>query len=68
MYGTNKNDSHLKIERWLNTLEFWEELQKLLDDTAEMYKKLNRAVPMYGLAFQSTGARVYGMMRWIGLE
>ena len=47
VYGTNKNDSHLKIERWLNTLEFWEELQKLLDDTAEMYKKLNRAVPMY---------------------
>ena len=43
----NKNDPRLKTERWLNMLEFWDELQKLIDDTSEMYKILNRAVPMY---------------------
>ena len=47
VHETNKKDPHLKTEQWVDTLEFWEELQKLIDDTSEMYKKLDRAVPMY---------------------
>lgn len=47
MHETNKNDLRLKTERWLNMLEFWDELKKLIDNTSEMYRVLNRAVPMY---------------------
>ena len=47
VHETNKSDPHLKTEHWLDMLEFWDELQKLIDDTSEMYKILNRAAPMY---------------------